>query len=274
MVADEPIRIAIVVPATRCPRGQVLRIREQLSSDDRIVVSWNGVGAHSPCCDDIVDCLDWIASPPFIGAASARNCGVATVVNRAKVLLFCDCDDLVDSNWVAKLAAPLLDGAADLSAGSLRFVTKRGGRTLVLPESDYGYKQAVFGGNCGVSRAAWLKLDGFDAGLRCCEDTDFAWRAVDAGLRVQVVPGAVVNVFEKPLIAELVQRFRWGVWDVRLLNKHHLALNRLPGMATMMSHTRSLGYSARPCFATLAHQIGFAWGRYHVNRLRDEQYEC
>ena len=173
---------AVVIPAASCPCGQVAAVRPQLSDDDCLVVVWNGSRSASHDCSLQVlagDAAAWLEFPDRIGAATARNRGVAWLSGRARVLAFVDADDVAYPNWLSQLREPLAAGASDLAGGLLE-LTSQGSTYMVEPGEDFWYRQALYGSNCAVTRESWARLGGFRSGVGTCEDTDLAWRAGDS----------------------------------------------------------------------------------------------
>jgi hypothetical protein len=255
--------IAVVIPASSCPCGQVDRVLQQLSWHDTLVVVWNGRDHPHDCVHrQHHRSLKWISFGTPIGAGRARNIGVASLSRDFDLILFCDADDQVTPNWVASLCAPLLGGSADIVGGILHAHSKKGVLDVVAPEVVYWHEQAVFGGNCGFTRDAWSSLQGFDPMLKCCEDTDIAWRGAMAGLRVRVVTTAIVEIFGKAAAAEFMQRFGWGFWATQLLRKHHVGFDHLPSFKTLWSHISHGGYATHPLIAVCGQSLGYRWGRY------------
>lgn len=200
--------------------------------------------------------LTWVSIKGSCGAGRARNLG-AKVLDRegAKILLFCDADDCASSTWVAELARPLLQGSADLTGGALR-IRSHGRVRMILPKIDYWYRQALFGSNVGITYEAWRKLGGFDESLACCEDTDFAWRASNMGLRIQIVPTAIVDYSLRSPVQEFQQRFRWGRSSMQLLRKHSVSSSHLPGLRSLFLDKSSTGFATIPIVAALGQWLG------------------
>jgi len=218
-----------------------------------------------------------------LGPGAARNAGVAELRNRAETLVFCDADDIVDSEWLHFISRALLDGSADVVGGVLSCHGLGKKSPIILaPEADYWHLQSLFGGNIGLTRSAWELLGGFDGSLRCCEDTDLAWRAAGADLRVKVVPEAVVAVSRKAIAREFAQRIRWGFWATRLLVKHELGYAHLPTYRELCAHRARRQDPSRMVTASLGQWIGMSFGRRFRrsesdsptlagnNRIRDE----
>jgi cellulose synthase/poly-beta-1,6-N-acetylglucosamine synthase-like glycosyltransferase len=266
-------RVAVVIPARTCPCRQVVSVLAQLSPDDRLVVVFNGLADSDRCKRQAMNhpLVTWIDARPPIGAGCARNLGVKALQGASKALLFCDADDCVAPAWLAKLACPLLDASVDLVGGSLR--VRHGHRTpaLVIPTVDYWHGQALFGGNMGITYEAWCSLGGFDESFTCCEDTDLAWRGSASGLKIRIVPGAIVDVHMRPPFQEFRQRFRWGKSSVQLLRIHGVGINHLPGLGTLFFDKATTGFAANPAVAAGGQWAGQCAGQLLgiMSRLRN-----
>jgi GT2 family glycosyltransferase len=185
------------------------------------------------------------------------------------ILAFADSDDAVAGDWLAELTRAIRDDRADLVGGLLRLPAPAGGASpVVAPEADFWHEQSVFGGSLAVSAAAWRRLGGFDPALRCCEDTDLAWRAAGAGLRVGVAPAAITDVANRPPLREFLQRFRWGWWSVVLLRKHGLAADRIPRLRTLFAHKRATHFHRHAIGAALGQWFGQSCCRASLRAAR------
>lgn len=255
--------IAVIIPAATCPCDQIARISSQLSETDQLVLVYNGPAIGHECAATIRDkprCTS-LQFPKRLGPAAARNIGVAAISGRTHIYAFADADDRVAPTWLANLTAPLIAGSADVVGGGL-LIRRRRGKVTVLPAKDYWYRQALFGGNLALMATAWHTLKGFDTSLQCCEDTDLAWRAATAGLRIQVEPSAIVDVNTRHPAREAVQRFLWGRWSVSLLGRHQLGIDHLPTLRQLISHKRANGCCRWPLVAATSQWSGQLSGRW------------
>lgn len=144
------------------------------------------------------------------GASCARNVGAAAA--SGELLLFCDADDDVETDWVQSLQAAYLasDGAVvagslDLSRNPVDVLHAYGEPTptedgetekMLLDEAAAfaGLLPTVCSANFAVARDLYLAVGGMDESYRGgCEETDFTWRAVLAGARVVASPRAQVH---------------------------------------------------------------------------------
>ena len=143
------------------------------------------------------------------GSASfARNRGAEAALGQS--LLFTDADDMVGHSWVSALSEPLLSHSDAITVGKLqheRFNSKAvlyaydigpDSTKLADPSSPAplfaGYLPTLAGSNFGIRREHYLALGGMDASYPGgSEETDFGWRAQEAGAEVLIVPSAIVE---------------------------------------------------------------------------------
>jgi GT2 family glycosyltransferase len=142
------------------------------------------------------------------GAAAARNAGAAQ--SGGELLLFVDDDCIVEPDWNCRyLDAFAQDPALMIASGQVRPFGSHGQandglalqldpvpRTFDGPANPVGSVDRTC--NLAVRRSAFVLLGGFDEGLGAgtrfpsAEDTDFAYRAMKAGLRQRYLPDVVV----------------------------------------------------------------------------------
>lgn len=256
-------RIAVVIPAMTCPYHQVERVLSQLTPEDRLIVVFNGMTEttdkpQKKITDRHVNYLNF-QSP--LGAGRARNIGVKALNETPEAILFFDADDQINDMCLEELAKPLLDASADLVGGALVVREHSGCQKKFLPTVDYWYKQALFGGNMGITYEAWCRLGGFDESLICCEDTDIAWRADNLGLRIKVQPNSTINVKLKSSNQEFRQRLNWGKSSIKLLRKHSIGFSHLPRLITLIRDKKATGFARNPVIASMSQLIGQYMGK-------------
>jgi glycosyltransferase involved in cell wall biosynthesis len=122
------------------------------------------------------------------GPAHARNVGVDAA--HGAWIAFCDADDVVAPDWLARVCAAMsrhafVAGRVDvqlLNPPSLWLsrameqqegLQPASGNRLGLPHAGAG--------NMAIHREVFRRVGGFDEGLRCLEDTDLCWRVQLAG---------------------------------------------------------------------------------------------
>jgi len=134
------------------------------------------------------------------GAGYARNVGARST--SARLLAFCDADDEAAPGWLAAMVDAL--GRDDFVAGRFDAIKLNDAGTMrsrSLQQSD-GLQESPFGpglphaggGNLGVSREAFFRVDGFDPAVGFLEDTDLCWRIQLAGVPLVFCPDALMHV--------------------------------------------------------------------------------
>lgn len=148
-------------------------------------------------------------------ASASQGRNVAARAARGRILLFCDADDLVGPAWARSLTDAVADDPSRIATGALHHGRFNSPEVLAAyrigpdPEIDElarpttvrenpggfaGHLPTVAGGNFAIHRSTNLSLGGMDASYPGgAEETDFAWRAQQAGMRVVSVPQAVVH---------------------------------------------------------------------------------
>ncbi|MFI7398649.1 glycosyltransferase family 2 protein [Microbacterium sp. NPDC006705] len=218
-VAGTPI-VSVIVPAKDAAQWipeQLRALASQVHAPSfEVVIGDNGStdGTREAALQEPVPFTVRVvdASGPA-SASHGRN--VAVRAARGRILLFCDADDLVGRAWVRSLTDAVVDDPSRIATGALhhgRFnspevlaayrigpdpkVDELARPTTVKenPGGFAGHLQTVAGGNFAIHRSAYLALGGMDASYPGgAEETDFAWRAQQAGMRVVSVPQAVVH---------------------------------------------------------------------------------
>lgn len=144
------------------------------------------------------------------GQHYARNVG-ARQEGCTDILLFCDQDDVVASEWIAGMVEALehfhlVGGSFDISSRnsdvSANWRTSPGD-----PNSPLAFAS---GANLGIRREVFDALGGFRASLGG-DDVDLCWRAQLAGYSLGYAPRAIVSYRFRPTLRGLVrQQFGYG----------------------------------------------------------------
>ena len=146
-----------------------------------------------------------VVQEPRPGLSRARHAGMDAA--RGRVLHFTDDDVRLPPDWVAEMAAPLLDGSADAVAGSVElaphlvrpwmepFHRATLAATDLLRPQDPG---VMMGASMGFARHVLDAVPRFDVrlgagALGTAEETLFAWQLVEAGFRLARVRTAPVE---------------------------------------------------------------------------------
>ncbi len=130
------------------------------------------------------------------GVAYARNAGARETT--AAAVAFCDGDDVIAPGWVSAIGNGLEE--ADIVSGRVETEllnegwlaeTRPMGRPGALP--TFGKIGFASGGNCGIRRDTFERLNGYDETFIGLEDIEFSLRARAAGARIRAVPEAILH---------------------------------------------------------------------------------
>lgn len=208
-------RLVTALAAQRgAPAYEIVVVDDASPDDTWLVLESLGASSAVP--------LRVLRLPRNRGPATARNLGWRST--RAGRIAFTDDDCVPGSDWLAGLIRALDD--ADLAQGrTLPDPTQPGGpfsRTLRVEQED-GFYQTC---NVAYRREILATAGGFDEEFRhpAGEDTELAWRAIEAGARTTFVPDALVHHDVRPssVRAALRDTPRWG--SVVLAVRKHPAL--------------------------------------------------
>jgi glycosyltransferase involved in cell wall biosynthesis len=239
-VAPDP-RVSVVVATydrpERLERALAALYAQTLPSDAyEIVVVDDGSGPETAAvlrrfqaANDNGPALMVLRQVPARGPAAARNRGWRSV--RAPLVAFTDDDCEATSGWLAGLVA-----AADANRGAIvqgptlpnpaeRDERLSFFRTLSRTRLGPWFETA----NILYPRAALQKAGGFDEAMFSGaggEDTDLAWRAIEAGATAAWAPGAIVchAVTRSGPLALLRHAWHWD--ETMLCFKRHPVLRR------------------------------------------------
>ena len=212
------VEISVVIPVY----NGAATIGDQLEALSRQTSprSWELVVADNGSTDNTLAIVDqWTPELPAVrvvdgskhrGVSYARNCGV--LASRAPLVLICDADDIVASDWLEALVKGLQ--TADLVGGAFDYITLNDHRDLENRtfgdtgelSSRLRFLPFAVGANFGMRRAVFDAIGGWDSryGLGG-NDVDFSWRAQLAGFKLAYVPDALVarRLRSKPTLSPL-----------------------------------------------------------------------
>ena len=159
-------------------------------------------------------------------AAHARNVGARAAT--AKLLAFCDADDIVEPTWLRALVESLGSHAAVGGYLDERRLSPPGQerwRPPATPDelpSYLGHRYPV-SANMATTREAFDAVDGFVEGLTRCEDIAFGWALADAGIDLAYAPDAVVHYRHRPGLWTMVrQHHYYGIGMTEVIERHGL----------------------------------------------------
>ena len=175
-----------------------------------------------------------VVAEPTAGIARARNAGLSAA--RGRAVLFTDDDTEVPPDWITKMAAPLLSGAADAVAGGVVMAPELE-RDWMTPDLRSMYfadnprppavNPGMAGANMGVTAEVAEEFR-FDEALGTpaypgSEDVVFYVQVLEAGKRIAGVPDAAVEHHFDParLTSERLRRLARGYGRCDAFLFHH-----------------------------------------------------
>lgn len=204
-MADDAVTVSVVIPAYNA--AATLARQLEAFEQQRVSQPWELIVADNGSTDDTRAVAEgWAVRIPALrvvdagerrGASAARNLGAAAA--RGDLLLFCDADDVIERDWVERMASSLAHH--DLVGGVLETRTlRRPGAASVSWEANAEIRlhywtryEAASGSNLGIRRGVFEELGGFDEHLVTGEDVDLCWRAQLGGRSFGRVHDAVVK---------------------------------------------------------------------------------
>lgn len=137
--------------------------------------------------------LVYVRTPPEVsGASAARNAGAATA--RGDVLAFLDDDDWWDAAYLAQALDTLAATGAEMVVTPNWMVIDGEQEPFMTPTVDSfsTFRPGMTGSNVVLTRAAFERVDGFDADMWVMNDVDFFVRARSAHTRIAAAPERLV----------------------------------------------------------------------------------
>jgi len=217
------------------------------------------------------------------GPAHPRNVGAVHATG--SYLAFCDADDEVADDWVARIGEAVATHgfvASRMDAALLsdpRALAAKGNKRQQTGLIEYTYVPFLpFAGTCGLAirRELHERVGGFDESMTYLEDCDYCWRVQLDGTPLVFAPEALVHIRHRGDAQGLYRQGRnWGEYNVVLLKRYRAhgmpvpswtvglklwwrLLLRLPGLARQANRDRfvwALGYRVGQVRGSLKHRI-------------------
>jgi Glycosyl transferase family group 2 len=221
-----------------------------LAPGDELILADNS-GAAIPR-----DGVEVVQAPGERSPAHARNAGAARA--HGEWILFLDADCLAPPELLdAYFATPV---AGDVGALAGEVVPMPGGETLAArygsarsflsqqAHMNHPYRPRAVAANLLVRRAAFEQIGGFYEGVRAAEDTDFSWRLQQAGWRLELRRGAVVEHRYRATLRELRRQWRGYAAGRAWLGRRYDGFTPEPAVTRAFGRVRrrALGLRGRP----------------------------
>lgn len=149
-----------------------------------------------------VTSLRFLSMPAKKGPAAARNYGWLNA--RSNIIAFTDDDCLPDRYWLKEITGNINPGKEEAVTGHV--IVPRSSRPTDYEQNTAGLELADFiTANCACTRAALLKIGGFDEEFRMAwrEDSDLEFKLIRERIPVKHLAAAIV--------VHPVRKAQWGV---------------------------------------------------------------
>ena len=210
-------RISVVIPHLNQPEHLVRCLASLYAGsrqpNDVCVVDNGSIEMPQAICANYPSVVLLHEATP--GPGPARNLGVA--VASADIIAFIDADCLADRQWLAAIAAAMMDPKAQILGGDVRIAPADPTKLTSLEayESIYAYRMDRYiaqegftgTGNLAVRRAVLAAVGSF-AGLAVAEDRDWGQRATAMGFDLRYVQNMKVYHPARRSFSELAVK-----WD-------------------------------------------------------------
>lgn len=209
------------------------------------------------------------------GVSHARNVGAAAA--RGDFVAVCDADDRSTPGWLKAISEAATFG--DMVAGAYRTRIPLND-AVGYPVADsadleplgckFGYLPYAPGGSMGAWKCVIDAIGGWDESIRLgADDTDFGWRAQEAGFSLVAAPGALIDYRLRPGLRSLAhQRYHYGRGDSLLADRY---TRRLADEHVRVSVSATMMYCGKLALSTIARRtplpLAIRYGAYRLGRL-------
>lgn len=149
------------------------------------------------------------------GRNPARNTGIKNA--KGEILIFVDSDCVVERNWMREIIKPF----ENKKVGGVIGRTKADKKGLFWYHMENSYVQYI-GHNSAYRKEIVRRLGGFDVRFKTAkEDTDLAFRVLEAGYEIVYCPNAVMTHLSRRAAPQFrVKNQKHYVYDGLLMRKH------------------------------------------------------
>lgn len=182
---------------------------------------------------DQYELVSVVDSSRVSGPSFARQYGAEQA--QAKVILYCDADDVASPRWAEHLSAAM--ATADFAGGPLEYGMLNSPKLARLqhdwstgPAKKWGHAPFFPSSNFAIRYDVLEALGGWDLSLRAAEDTDLCWRALSAGYVGAFVQEAAMSYrLRRTIRGTFQQSYGYGLGDAALFKKvcHQVDRERL-----------------------------------------------
>jgi glycosyltransferase involved in cell wall biosynthesis len=169
--------------------------------------------------------LDFVVEGKSVTIAQQRNEGVHQA--KGDVIVFIDAGCTPSGGWLRALTSPIVAGFEEVTAGQTLGLGPWSALYERPIEEVPRYLDEAPTINLAFHRRVFAAVGGFDDQFEYGSDLDFSWRVVAHGIRISLVPAAVITHDWGTRRRQLRRSFRYGKARVRLHRKHGTRLAAL-----------------------------------------------
>jgi GT2 family glycosyltransferase len=205
----------------------VCRQAAELNQDVEVVVVDASDGRLDYVQTEYESQVTWMqfTQPPGvrISIPHQRNAGVQAA--SGDIIVFTDAGCVPEPAWLEEIITPLLRGEPmthGLTVGALGGTKLHDGLAAKKIQAPYLRECSTI--NTAFRREVYDEVGGFDESFAYGSDVDFSWRIIDAGYRINSVPGAVVRHDWGTSKRQARRSYLYGRARARLYRKHRRRL--------------------------------------------------